>query len=117
MDGGMAWCGSVEGFGTDPTNPIPTSPFTISPFHPHAQFMHISPPHNPNVRVVDHNPLAVKTHHISPPHTTQMSGLSDKPLTEYNAEVWRAQLAAFLQEVVGVGGPMGAFRTLSGTNG
>ena len=36
------------------------------------------------------------------------TGLSDKPLTEYNAEVWRAQLAAFLQEVVGVGGPMGA---------
>lgn len=35
-------------------------------------------------------------------------GLSDKPLTDYNAEVWRAQLTAFLQEVVGVGGPMGA---------
>ncbi|GAB5036622.1 Hypothetical protein NocV09_04400090 [Nannochloropsis oceanica] len=34
-------------------------------------------------------------------------GLSAKPLTEYNAEVWRNQLAAFLQEIVGVGGSLG----------
>lgn len=47
--------------------------------------------------------------HVCPQMPTlTIPGLSDKPLTEYNAEVWRAQLAAFLQEVVGVGGPMGA---------
>ena len=39
-------------------------------------------------------------------------GLSDKPLTDYNAEVWRTQLAAFLQEVVGVGGSLGGSKAI-----